>query len=306
MSKERNTPQEDFLRRMARGEHPYAAAARPMENGSVTIRPGFITSQFDELRSFVSINVLPDIEQQLANLQTSSQKGIPSEVEAYTSIDVDSMPNLQGTVESGALALTLHQKNGTSNRILFRPFRLEKYMSVNVSTDFGDEESENGAHVSLSTHGRGHPYKEQMVISDTANIFSGNGRVSIIHEYDVNQGGNALASQIELRFYDDSDTSPLPDHKIATYRRNGEKFTLDERGFWLKGVTGMGIQLPQEVALDTNKGELVLGVPTQVKDIAVIEERRILFPNSLSPRKYLEAVKNGAVDNTILGGFKIK
>src|SRR5260221_10714840 len=170
MSQEQNTPQGDFLKRIARGEHPYAAAARPMESGSVTIRPGFITPQFDGLRSFMTANILPDLEQQLSNLHESSQKDIPSEVGAYTSTDVDIMPNFQGMVESGALALTLHQKNGASNRVLFRPFRLQKYMSVGVSTDFRHGENENGAHISLSTHGREYLYRNQMFISETANI----------------------------------------------------------------------------------------------------------------------------------------
>ncbi len=306
MSQEQNTPQADFQKRIARGEHPYAAAARPMERGSVSIRPGFITPQFDELRSFVSINVLSDLEQQLANLQLLNQKDIPNEAGIYISIDVDSMPNFQGMVESGALAVTMYQRNEASNRVLFRPFRLEKHMSVDVSTDFGSVENENGACISLSTHGRGYPYREQMVISDTARIFSGKGRMLAIHEYDVNQEGNAPVSEIELRFYDDSDKSRLSDHKIATYRRNGDKFSLYEESIWLKGVRAMGVQLPQEVPFDAEKGELVLGIPTQAGNMGTVEEKRISFPINLSPTKYLEAIKNGSVNETVLGGFKIK
>lgn len=306
MAQEQNIPQGDFRKRIARGENPYAAAARPMEGGSLTIRPGFITPQFDELRGFISANVLPDFEQQLTNLQTSSQKDIPVAVGEYTSLDVDSMPNFSGMVESGALALTMHQRNGASNRVIFRPFRLEKYMSVDVSTDFGYEERDGGAYISLSTHGRGYPYREQMVISSSSRIFSGNGRVAIIHEYDVNQEGNAPATEIELRFYDDSeDKSRLPDHRIAAYRRNGDKFTLCEDGFWLKGVREMGVQLPQEATFDADKGELVLGIPTQAGNTETMEEKRITFPNNLSPNKYLEAVKNGTVDDTVLGGFNV-
>jgi hypothetical protein len=231
---------------------------------------------------------------------------MPCEVGAYTSIDVESIPNFQGMIESGALALTLHQRDGASNRVLFRPFRLEKHMSVDVSTDFRSGESENGAHISLSSHGRGYPYREQMVISDTTKIFSGNGSLSVIHEYDVNQEGNAPASEIELRFYGETEPGQLPDHKIATYRRKGDRFALHENGIWLKGVRDMGVQLPQELTFDTDKGEIVLGIPTQVGDAGFMEETRISFPISLSPSKYLEAVKNGTVDDTILSGFNIQ